>query len=259
MRQNWNSVAAMADKHSQPIGLCRCCQQTRRLRRSHIISSLAYRRLKRFAGQNRLVEDAAGVVQDGPKRHLLCDDCEQLLGVSERLFNDRFLTPYYKAKRFRADYGDWLAKFAAANLWRILITIVDDNEVPAVLLASTTEAERAWRGFIRGEILDCAPHDLHLVMIDNRPEWAAYAEGAVEYGIPADSSGAEAYLVAKLPGLAMIGVLREQDARPWQQTKINPLGGVLDAACDARWPERIGRYFRRQIAAASQATKVEWS
>jgi hypothetical protein len=214
---------------------------------------------ERFRGQNRLVEDEGGVVQDGPKRYILCDDCEQLLGVSERLFNDQFLTPYYKAKRFRAEYGDWLAKFAAGNLWRILITLLDDNEIPAVLLVSATEAERAWRGFIRGEMPHCAPHDLHLVMIDNRPEWAAYAEGAVEYGIPANAFGTEAYVVAKLPGLAMIGVLREEDARPWQQTKIHPPGGVVDAARDCRWPDRIGRYFRRQIAAASQASKVEWS
>jgi hypothetical protein len=147
----------MAENPADVIALCRCCQQTKRLRRSHIISSLAYRRLKRFRGQNRLVEDEGGVVQDGPQRYLLCDDCEQLLGVSERLFNDQFLTPYYKAKRFRAEYGDWLAKFAAGNLWRILITLLDDNEIPAVLLVSATEAERAWRGFIRGEMPHCAP------------------------------------------------------------------------------------------------------
>src|SRR5439155_23025283 len=122
---------------------------------------------------------------------------------------------------------------------------------------SATEAQRAWRGLIRGEKLDCAPHDLHLVMIDNRPEWAAYAEGAVEYGIPANAFGTEAYLVAKLPGLAMIGVLREHDAGPWQQSKINPSGGIIDAMVNCRWPALVGRYFQRQIAAASQVTKVE--
>src|SRR5882672_724826 len=101
----------MTQQRAEVIEQCRCCGQTKRLRLSHIISSLAYRRLKRFRGQNRLVEGEAAVVQDGPKRHLLCDACEQLLGVSERLFNDRLLTPYYKAKRFRSEYGDWLAIF----------------------------------------------------------------------------------------------------------------------------------------------------
>lgn len=249
----------MNQKQTEVIERCRCCRETKQLRLSHIISSLVYRRLKRFPGQNRLIEDEAEVVQDGPKRHLLCDDCEQLLGVSERLFNDLFLTPYYKAKRFRAEYGDWLAKFAAANLWRILITLLEDNEIPAVLLVPATEAERVWRRFIRAEASDCAPYNLHLIMIDNRPEWAAYAEGAVEYGIPANTFGTEAYLVVKLPGLVMIGVLREQDDRPWQQTKINSPGGIVDATVDCRWPDRIGRYFQRQIAVANQATKVEWS
>jgi len=241
------------------IKLCHCCRETKRLRLSHIVSSLAYRRLKRFPGQKRLVEADAEVVQDGPKRHLLCDDCEQLLGVSERQFNDRVLTPYYKATCFRAGYGDWLAIFAAANLWRILITLLEDNEIPAVFLMPATEAERIWRAFIRAGAPDSSPYNLHLVLIDNRPEWAAYAEGAVEYGIAANIFGTEAYLVAKLPGLAMIGVLCEQDDGPWQQTKINPSGGIIDAMVSCRWPALVGRYFRRQIAAASQVTKVEWN
>jgi hypothetical protein len=248
----------MIQKQTEVIGQCRCCRETKRLRLSHIISSLAYRRLKRFPGQNRLVEGEAEVVQDGPKRHLLCEDCEQLLGDSERLFNDRFLNPYYKAKRFRAEYGDWLARFAAANLWRILITLLEDNEIPAVLLKPATEAERVWCAFIRRDAPDYTPYNLHLVLIDNRPEWAAYAEGAVEYGIPANRFGTEAYLVAKLPGLAMIGVFCEQDDRHWQQTKINPSGGLIDAMVNCRWPALIGRYFQRQIKAASQVTRVEW-
>jgi len=248
----------MIQKQTEVIGLCRCCREPNPLRLSHIISSLAYRRLKRFPGQNRLVEGEAEVVQDGPKRHLLCDDCEQLLGVSERLFNDRFLVPYYKAKRFRAAYGDWLAKFAAANLWRILITLLEDNAIPAALLVPVAETERIWRAFIRSEAQDCSPHNLHLIMIDNRPEWAAYAEGAVEYGIPGNTFGTEAYLVAKLPGLAMIGVLRERNDRAWRETRINPSGGIVDAALDCGWPARIGHYFERQITVANQATKVEW-
>ena len=95
-------------------------------------------------------------------------------------------------------------------------------------------------------------------MIDNRPEWAAYAEGAIEYGLPAISSGEVAYLVAKLPGLAMIGVLSEQDGRYWRQTQIKPSGGMIDAAVDCYWPELMSGYFQRQIAAANESTKVEW-
>ena len=193
----------VALNESDVMGTCRCCQERKPLRLSHIISKLAYRRMKRFPGQNRLVQGQSEIVQDGPKRPLLCDGCEQMLGTSERLFNNQFLTPYYKAKVFQAEYGPWLAKFAAANIWRVLIASIEDAQIPTRLYSTAAAAERAWRAFIRDESRDCAPHNLHLVLIDNRPEWAAYAEGAIEYSVVADESAREAYLITKLPGLAI--------------------------------------------------------
>jgi hypothetical protein len=240
-------------------GLCRCCGEQRTLRRSHIISKLAYRRLKRFDGVKRLVDETAAPVQDGPTRYLLCDQCEQRLGQWEREFNERLLTPYYKAPRFQVAYGDWLSRFAAANLWRVLVTLRADSEISEALTAATMAAERAWHELIAANAPTCGKHDIHVVLIDDRPEWAAYAEGVIEYNIIADSTCADAYLVTKLPGLAFIGVLCERNGRAWSGTMLSPAGGFLDASVACSWPALVGRYFQNRISAANEATRVEWS
>lgn len=247
-------------ENDQTLDRCRCCQQKRSLRTSHIISALAIRRLRRIGGHNkRLVSgDGRHIVQDGPKRQLLCDECEQAIGVSERLFNDRFLTPYYKTPRFRADYGDWLGLFAAANLWRILTALTEDGEVPETIREEVALTECTWRAFIRGETRSCGLHDLHLVAIDNAPHQAAYAEGAIDYDLVATESGREAYVVAKLPGLAFMGVIRDRWRGAWRHTQIDLTGGVFDASTPTSYPTLMTRYYRRKILRASRQTIVKW-
>lgn len=240
-------------------GACRFCRERRPLRLSHIVSSLAYRRMKRFRGPNRLVDSRAIVVQDGPKRSLLCDACEKSFGRVEHSFNERFLIPYYKAKRFRAVYGDWLPRFAAINLWRILVTLLEDGEIPSELQDATNCAERVWHSYIGTSAHNCGPHHLHLVLIDNRPEWAAYAEGVVEYGLTAQRTTDDAYLVAKLPGLAFIGVLRERSGRAWRHTRIELVEGRIDASAETQFPPVVYDYFRERLELANRTTRVDWT
>jgi hypothetical protein len=120
-------------------------------------------------------------------------------------------------------------------------------------------AEDAWYAFITANPPNCGEHNIHLVLLSNEPEQAAYAEGVVEYGIVADSTRSEAYLVAKLPGLAFNGVLCERDDQAWRGTELDPVGGFLDASTTAHWPTLMARYFQNRIAAANETTRVEWS
>ena len=240
-------------------GICRFCQGQKPLRLSHIVSSLAYRRMKRLRGSNRLIDSRALVVQDGPKRSLLCDLCEQDFGRVERAFNEEFLTPYYKAKRFRAAYRDWLPRFAAINLWRILVTLLMDGEIPGDLKDAANSAERAWCAYIGNSSPSCGIHDLHLVLIDNRPDWAAYAEGVIEYHVALRRVTEDAYLVAKLPGLAFVGVLRERDGRAWLQTRLDSVKGRIDGDAAARFPPLMYDYFQARITLANETTRVDWN
>jgi hypothetical protein len=238
-------------------GICRCCEQPRELRVSHVVSALAIRKLKRFRGPGRLVADeGTRVVQDGEKRHLLCSDCELDLAEAERLFNERFLTPYYKAPHFRVEYGPWLARFVAANVFRSLIAQLEDGEVPSSTASVARAATRAWRAFLRGEAATEEGFDLHVILVDNRPEWAAYADGVVEYGMFASAD--DAYVVVKIPGLLLVGVLTEDVNAAWRDTQVDLRAGTLDSRDVADWPEPVARYVRSRVEVARQHTMVDW-
>jgi len=70
------------------VGQCRLCGHQKELRNSHIVPALVYRYMKRRTNVPRFV--VAGLTgklrprpaQDGPRRPLLCLECEQRFSAS---------------------------------------------------------------------------------------------------------------------------------------------------------------------------------
>lgn len=66
------------------LGRCQLCLEEKHLRLSHIISKRLYKEISRDEKRRMVTIDPAtgeqtGLLQDGPKQHLLCEDCEQFI------------------------------------------------------------------------------------------------------------------------------------------------------------------------------------
>jgi len=75
------------------LAQCALCQEEKLLRKSHVISKRIYKEISRDDKRRMVTVDPAtgeqiGLRQDGPKEHLLCEDCEQF-------FNREYEQPFY--------------------------------------------------------------------------------------------------------------------------------------------------------------------
>ena len=68
--------------------LCRC--QNINLKKSHIVSKMFYNVIKKksITGTMRMVDNPNKVVQDGLKKLLLCERCEELFSKYETYFSN---------------------------------------------------------------------------------------------------------------------------------------------------------------------------
>lgn len=72
-------------------GTCKLCKKTRELKKSHIIPRLAIKLIRDENLNNRFYElfnKQNKIIQDSPKEHLLCYECEQHLGNNEKYFKE---------------------------------------------------------------------------------------------------------------------------------------------------------------------------
>lgn len=244
-------------------GICRYCGKQRELRRSHIISRFICVRLKRMPGSNPKLfrdDDLGDLVQDGEKRYFLCGECEQEFGLFEKAFNDKFLTPFYTTRNFSTRYGDWLPKFCALTLWRTGTALTEDptaKDKPELVRALLARALGRWRAFLRGSAPSCFVNEIHIIPLGNEPDLVLYADGVIEYAMPYSDDGTEAFLVVKLTGLVVVGVLATNSRRRWQGTKIHSREGLFDGSAEFGWPDFLHKYLHLRMKASEALTKLE--
>lgn len=96
--------------------------------------------------------------------HLLCADCEQLLGLDEKLFSERIFVPYHDQNKQEFEYGPWLRKFIVGLHWKVLA--VKNEQYPEHIEAHYTKAELDWRQFLLGNAASPGSGDFHLFFSD---------------------------------------------------------------------------------------------
>jgi hypothetical protein len=72
-------------------GLCRLCNQTRPLCRSHIVPEVLHKPIKNDKGQMYSIGRDVTLVQKGYTQRLLCLDCETLLSRYENEFGKMWM------------------------------------------------------------------------------------------------------------------------------------------------------------------------
>lgn len=150
--------------------VCPLCGGPGPLRISHIIPKFAFEWLKDTSatGFMRHGPHPNLRVQDGFKKELLCDSCEQLLAGWEDVVAAQLFRPYNEGSKVTITYEEWLAKFAASLVWRVLFVMkaeglknLSDSQLQLAGLAL-----EVWRKFIRGERDNPGSFELHLLPVD---------------------------------------------------------------------------------------------
>jgi hypothetical protein len=229
------------------------CVEIRPLCKSHIIPKFVFRWLK-TSGNTRAIrhnhseggDSVAGrltksaLVQDGASKYLLCNGCEEKISVWERAFHLNVFVPVHRGAPVRPpemrpielEYGKWLPLFCASLVWRILVVAPTSYEgkPPETFARDCARAERKWRRFLTGESPGPGRHELHLMPAlshdhdDRRGD--RYLSQIVQYTCAAHPTSGEAYVIAKLGWLVMIGVIGNPQPTLWLNTKIHTPKGV---------------------------------
>lgn len=127
------------------IGICALCGRSEPLMESHIIPRFAFKWLKDSAatGYLRNITTPNLRSQDGPKRRLLCHDCEEKFCAYEKQFSESIFIPFHSGET-TFEYGRWLQLFCASMAWRVVTEctalVAYDSVRPAL-----AEAQRTWQ------------------------------------------------------------------------------------------------------------------
>lgn len=222
-----------------PIGICRLCQRESELQLSHVIPAFVFRWLRESSGNShmRSIEAPNQRVQDGPKKHWLCLECEGRLGRSEATFATELFHPYlaWSGQRFR--YGLWLLRFCVSVSWRNLLVQLDHFEEQGFTeneRAWVQSAERTWRQFL----LEATPHpgDYRQFLLpldriesgrtDLPPNINRYLMRAID--IDLCHGGQSLFTYSKLGRFVIIGFINEPNQAHWVGGRVNANEGTVE-------------------------------
>lgn len=105
-------------------GTCALCEKTNiQLRASHLIPKLAYTRTRTTKKSRfRAMNDIKQPLQDGEKKYLLCDNCEEFFSGFETQFANNFLDNFLKSKKLnkKCFKESWFQNYVLSVAWRIM-------------------------------------------------------------------------------------------------------------------------------------------
>lgn len=131
-------------KKQDNIGICALCKEKDvEIRQSHIIPKLAYKRVRSVPNSRfRILNNIKKPLQDGEKKHMLCDDCEKFFNKYETMFANKFFDSFINTGKIKGKITKqmWFFNYCLSVSWRILY---DD-----IYELHSFENEYAYDGFI---------------------------------------------------------------------------------------------------------------
>lgn len=154
------------------VGTCALCKEPNmQLRASHLIPKLAYNRTKSTKKSRfRAINDIKHPLQDGEKKYLLCDRCEEFFSAFESQFTNFFLDDFLKTQKIskKITKEQWFLNYMLSVVWRI---VYDDLYNAGSFVGNTCrtifeECERHVRNYLNSlmDNKNCiSPHCRHYV------------------------------------------------------------------------------------------------
>lgn len=222
--------------------MCRLCGMEKPLRKSHIIPGFIFDWLKESSvtGYLRFGETPNKRVQDGYKRTLLCDDCEQRLGIWEKAFAEKVFVPLHQKEPLKP-YGPWLLLCAVSVSWRVLTFFKEEDDLshfPKHLQMCVDKALNIWKEVLLEKRPHPGPFEQHMLpfvgaitdLNDNDPTTPKNINRYIlrSVGIDAWCSETEAFVYVKMCRIILVGFIEIPNRRQWLGTKLHVNKGTFN-------------------------------
>lgn len=239
------------------IGTCALCLQQKTLRLSHIAPKFASDWIKETSvtGFMRSYKQPNRRLQDGFKKRLLCNDCEQILSVTaEKEFAERFFQPYLNGEKIVVSYDQFLKKFAVSLAFRTAAFYDFSSEGGKHYNRALSRAMVEWRAFLLGNISNDS-YEHHMLPLDylassNRPvpeKLGDYMMRSIAYDIIYLPKGNYLAVYTKLPGFMFISIIMPKRDPDFNGTKIHIKGAFpLNVPVRYTVPEWLQYYWHRK-------------
>lgn len=232
------------------FGKCALCGFERELRLSHLLPKFIFRWMRNTGGGFlRQAVNPNVRRQDGPKEHMLCDECEQRFSPSEKYFSEEIFYPYLNERKMLFNYDERLIYFLISVLWRVMANRLSfyKKEMPKFSKMIST-AEKEWRGFLLREQALSEYRDVHLFITDvahpngTQPvrRFNSYFARNIDATVAANDK--ECAVFAKFSRFFIFGLLTPYDETLWVNTKIENGSGILTIPQELRNPD-IGAFL----------------
>jgi hypothetical protein len=219
-------------------GQCNLCKKQTTLRKGHVIPSFAFKWLKDTSGTGFLRHGQTPNLraQDGIKKYLVCEQCEQLFSVYENEFKNKFFLPLSVSGGARFPYRSWLLKFAVSLSWRVLL-VAKQQSLANLNERQLSDADRAldvWGGFLLGNRKDPDIYQQHIVpfdMIESAteptlpPNINSYIMRAIDMDVAASQT--RAFVFTKICRVLIIGFITEPRPDAFRGTMIHVNKGTI--------------------------------
>lgn len=129
---------------------CKLCGENKILKESHIIPKFVFRWIKLTGGKYiRKADNPNRRVEDGIKRYLLCNDCEQIFSKWEDKFARQIFYPYANKGIETFKYDGDLLKFSISVLYRLLLFEIEEyKSFKHEHSSSLMKAKNEWQDFL---------------------------------------------------------------------------------------------------------------
>lgn len=247
-----------------PDGICRLCGRDGKLMASHIFPRFVFQWMRETGGgQYFRSSDNPGVrEQDGPKKYLLCGECEQRFSRGEAYFKQEVFDPYIVKKATSIPYDSRLFYFIISVAWRTLIRDFGREDISQHrFIKQLRQAEAEWRGYLLTDSSPPTMDETHLFFTDIISDailpvrrMSLYLARAVDGTIVSSENGCSVYW--KFARFISFSAITPFDQSLWIGTRISPLGGTLVVPQEIR-DGGIGEFLVDRARIAAQASSMD--
>jgi hypothetical protein len=238
------------------IGLCRLHQDERLLMHGHVIPAFVHR----WQGTgSRTISRPNLRREDGPRRHMFCSACEELLSGWETKTKHQIFDPLHDGRSTTFAYGPWFARLAASVLFRVLLASKEDGalaEFPADSLMKIDEALDTWRIFMLGARQEpggfrVLAFVLNPVSDDSAEQWTPGINMFLTLAVSSDvvRTNRGCFVITKMGRLLVIGIV--ENSGDWNSGAIGA-DGVLRSV-DPAFPTWLRQWFNDKAARSMAA------
>ncbi len=216
-------------------GKCKLCEKQKTLKESHIIPKFVFRWLKKTGGRFiRRLNNPNIRVEDGVKKYLLCNECEQLFSKFEDKFARDIFYPYSDKKIDFFKYDSNLIRFSISVLYRILlINSKEDNSFNELHAIDLKQALVEWQKYLyEGKKLDKF-HKIHIFFTSENlskdvlpcKRFLNYYLRGIDGAIVSSNKACVVYV--KMARIIIIGEIKNFDNSDMKNTLIDLTDGEL--------------------------------